>query len=243
MKIKYVQLESDAFLTDLDFIQFTPAERGLYCSIIFYLNSNGGKCEFDSVALSRLTNCKNVQEFEKLWQKVSKKFRNRNGVIKHKRVTKELNRARKYRQACVKAGLRGAKKRWHGHSDPNSVAMTKERKGNEIEKESKDNISNSNNQSCSSSNSLRGDEAIQQKALEFIGTLNRIIPPKNRSDRTSYTKVTRWLVTGCRDRKFTTDMFYHALKFAREAKNGDNPQALFMSLLKQLGYHPKKDYE
>ena len=110
MKIKYVQLESDAFLTDLDFIQFTPAERGLYCSMIFYLNSNGGKCEFEPAALSRLANCKNVQEFEKLWEKVSKKFQSRNGVIKHKRVTKELNRARKFRQACVKAGLRGAKK-------------------------------------------------------------------------------------------------------------------------------------
>jgi hypothetical protein len=243
MKIKYVQLESDAFLTDLDFIQYTPAERGLYCSMIFYLNSNNGKCKFDPAALSRLANCKNVQEFEKLWEKVSKKFQCRNGLIKHKRVTKELNRAKKFHKACAKAGLRGANKRWHGHSEATNVAMAMERKGNEIEKESKDNTSNSNIQSCSSSNSLRADEAIQKKALEFIDTLNRIIPPKNRSDRTSYSKVTRWLITGCRDRKFSTEMFYHALKFAREAKNGENPQALFMSLLKQLGYHPKKEYE
>jgi uncharacterized protein YdaU (DUF1376 family) len=139
MKIKYVQLESDAFLTDLDFIQFTPAERGLYCSIIFYLNSNNGRCEFEPAALSRLANCKSVKEFEKLWQRVSKKFQCRNGLIKHKRVTKELNRAKKYRQACARAGLRGAKKRWHSHSevnsDPNSEAIAKERKGNEIEKE------------------------------------------------------------------------------------------------------------
>jgi uncharacterized protein YdaU (DUF1376 family) len=139
MKIKYVQLESDAFLTDLDFIGFTPAERGLYCSLIFYLYSNNGKCEFDPVALSKLANCENVQEFEKLWEKVSKKFRSRNGFIKHKRVTKELNRAKKYRQACVRAGLRGAQKRWHGDSEangnPNSDAMAKESKGNEIEKE------------------------------------------------------------------------------------------------------------
>ena len=40
MKIKYVQLESDAFLTDIDFVQFTPAERGVYCSLIMYLTSN-----------------------------------------------------------------------------------------------------------------------------------------------------------------------------------------------------------
>ena len=135
MKIKYVQLESDAFLTDLDFIRFTPAERGLYCSIIFYLYSNNGKCEFDPAALSRLANCKNVQEFEKLWEKVSKKFRSRNDLIKHKRVTKELNRAKKFHKACAQAGLRGANKRWHGHSTPNSEAMAKESKVNEIEKE------------------------------------------------------------------------------------------------------------
>ncbi|MBN2182977.1 MAG: DUF1376 domain-containing protein [Sedimentisphaerales bacterium] len=243
MKIKYVQLESDAFLTDLDFLQYSPAERGLYCSMIFYLNSNNGKCEFDASALSRLCNCKNIQEFEKLWEKVSKKFQCRNGVIKHKRVTRELKRAKTFRQACAKAGLRGANKRWGGHSEANRVAIAKGRKGNEIEKESKDNISNSNNQSLSSSNSLRADGSIQKKALEFIETLNRTIPPRSRSDRTSYSKVTRWLIAGCRDMKFNTEMFDHALKFAREAKNGDNPQALFMSLLKQLGYHPKKEYE
>ncbi len=135
MKIKYIQLESDAFLTDLDFIRFTPAERGLYCSLIFYLYSNNGKCEFDPGALSGLCNCKNVKEFEKLWEKVSKKFRSRNGFIKQKRVTKELNRARKYRQACARAGLRGAQKRWHGHNEANGEAITKESKGNEIEEE------------------------------------------------------------------------------------------------------------
>lgn len=129
MKIKYVQLESDAFLTDLDFIRMTPAERGLYCSLIFFLNSNDGKCEFDPAALSRLCNCRNEKEFEILWQKIEKKFRIRNGMLKHKRVTKELRKAKKFRQARSQAGLRGAKKRWHGHNDPDSEAMTKERKG------------------------------------------------------------------------------------------------------------------
>jgi hypothetical protein len=35
MKTKYVQLESSAFLTDLDFVAMTLEERGLYCTLIF----------------------------------------------------------------------------------------------------------------------------------------------------------------------------------------------------------------
>ncbi len=42
MKIKYVQLESDAFLTDLDYIVMSHAERSVYCTLIFYLTSNNG---------------------------------------------------------------------------------------------------------------------------------------------------------------------------------------------------------
>ncbi len=96
MKIKYVQLESDAFLTDIDFVQFTPAERGVYCSLILLLTSNDGKCTFDLRALSRICNCDSVEEFEKIWERISKKFQFRKGVIRHKRVTKELKKAKHF---------------------------------------------------------------------------------------------------------------------------------------------------
>ena len=132
MKIKYVQLESEAFLTDLDYITMSHAERSVYCTLIFYLTSNNGKCEYKPSALSRLCHCENVEEFEDIWQGISKKFQTRNGVIKHKRVTKELSRAKKYRQAKSKAGLKGAEKRWHSHS----TAVTKERKRKRKGKES-----------------------------------------------------------------------------------------------------------
>jgi len=128
MKIKYVQLESDAFLTDVDFVQFTPAERGVYCSLILMLTSNDGKCMFEPRALSRVCNCESVEEFEKIWQRISKKFQLRNGTIRHKRVTKELKKAKHYRQLCSRAGLKGASKRWGGHSRPNGVAVAKETK-------------------------------------------------------------------------------------------------------------------
>jgi uncharacterized protein YdaU (DUF1376 family) len=136
MKIKYIQLESDAFLTDLDFIRFSPAERGLYCSLIFFLASNDGKCELDPAALSRLCNCDNTEQFERLWQTVAKKFQLRNGVIRHKRVTRELRKAKKMYQARRKAGQKGARVTWQSRNKADGEAETKERKGNVIEKES-----------------------------------------------------------------------------------------------------------
>jgi uncharacterized protein YdaU (DUF1376 family) len=147
MKIKYVQMESGAFLTDLDFMAMTLEQRGAYLTLILYLYCNNGKCDLDIPALSQLCN-KSTKTFEKIWQSISKKFQTRNGVIKHKRVTKELTRARKFKQAKSKAGLKGADKRWHSQS----TAITKERKRNVIEKENKDSsYSNANSTEQSSS--------------------------------------------------------------------------------------------
>jgi uncharacterized protein YdaU (DUF1376 family) len=241
MKIKYVQLESDAFLTDLDFIRFTPAERGLYCSLIFFLNSNDGKCEFDPVALSRLCNCDNVRQFEQLWEIVAKKFQSRNGVIKHKRVTKELRKAKKMLHARRKAGLKGAQVTWQNHNKAegtnNSTATAKERKGNVIEKESKDNYSNtnSNDQSFSSSNPVRTrlSADVQSRALHFNDALMGIIPPRSRSDRTCFHNVTKWLIEGCARGRFNHEIFGRVLDYAKEAKAGQKPAAVFMALLKK----------
>jgi len=120
MKIKYVQLEPEAFLIDLDFNAMMLEERGAYFTLILYLYSNNGKCDLDISVLSELCN-KNPKAFEKIWQNISKKFQTRGGVIKHKRVTEELKRAKKFRQARSKAGLKGANRRWHSHN----AAITK----------------------------------------------------------------------------------------------------------------------
>jgi uncharacterized protein YdaU (DUF1376 family) len=110
MKVKYVQLESEAFLTDLDFIDMTLEERGAYWTLILYLYSNNGKCDLNISVLSKLCN-KSNKSFEKIWQNISKKFQTRSGMIKHKCVTKELIRAKKFIQHQRKAGLASAKKR------------------------------------------------------------------------------------------------------------------------------------
>jgi uncharacterized protein YdaU (DUF1376 family) len=250
MKIKFVQLESDAFLTDIDFIQMSPSERGVYCSLILYLYSSSGKCEFDMQALGRLCNCQTAEEFEKIWERISKKFQvSRSGVIKHKRVTKELKKARNFRQAKSRAGLSGARKRWHSDSSQSSDSIAKERKGNVIVKERQDNISNSSSRlrAVSSSSSVRSplsrgqgqplsvDSQIQ--ALNFNDALCRVIHPRTRSDRTCFHNVTNWLVDGCASGKFDADIFNRVLDYAKEARDGQKPAAVFMALMKkELGY-------
>ena len=236
MKIKYVQLESEAFLTDLDYIIMSHAERSVYCTLIFYLTSNNGKCEYKPSALSKLCHCENVEEFEEIWQGISKKFQTRNGVIKHKRVTKELRRAKKFIQRQRKAGLASARKRQqrlnHGSTDVTSPVQPTKTKGNVNEKEK---IVNTNTytkeQSLSSSNSLR--------ALSFNEALISIIKPRNQSDRTCFRNITNWLIGSSATGRFNEEIFDRVLGYAREASTGRNPAAVFITLLKkELGYRP-----
>jgi len=240
MKIRYVQLESEAFLTDLDYITMSHAERSVYCTLIFYLTSNNGKCEYKPSALSKLCHCENVEEFEEIWQNISKKFQVRNGVVKHKRITKELRRAKKFIQHQRKAGLASARKRQqrlnHGSTDvPTPVQPTK-RKGNVNEKESKD-ITNSEEQSPSFPTSARP----HLRALNFNSALINIIKPRSQSDRTCFRNVTNWLMAGCATGHFNEEIFDRVLDYAREASTGRKPAAVFMALIKkELGYKPRK---
>ncbi|MCP4262866.1 MAG: YdaU family protein [Planctomycetes bacterium] len=240
MKIKYVQLESEAFLTDLDFVAMTLEQRGAYLTLILYLYCNNGKCDLDIPALGQLCN-KSTKTFEKIWQNISKKFQTRNGVIKHKRVTKELSRARKFRQAKSKAGLKGADKRWHSQS----TAITKGRKRNVIEKENKDSSysnANTTEQSHTVSSSVRPGPYKRShiRAYNFNVELLEIIKPRNQSDRTCFRNITSWLRDGCETGRFNEQIFSRALDYAKEAAAGRNPAAVFVSLLKkELDYRPR----
>lgn len=241
-QIKYIQLESSAFLTDLDFVAMTLEERGLYCTLILYLYSNNGKCKFDIPVLSRLANCENIETFEKIWQNISKKFQVRNGSIKHKRVTKELTRAKKYRQHQRKAGLASARIRQQrlnlGSNDVATQVQPTKTKGNVNEKESKDtSYSNSKEQFLSSLTSAR----TKVQALNFDSALTNIIKPRTQSDRTCFRNITKWLIAGCATGQFNNEIFARVLDYAREARAGRNPPAMFMSLLKkELNYRPKQ---
>ncbi|MHC4754645.1 MAG: hypothetical protein ACYTBP_05825, partial [Planctomycetota bacterium] len=74
-KIKYVQLEADAFLTDIEFAMMDAQQRGVYVTVLLYLYSNGGKCELDIEALKKISNC---EDFENIWEKIKKKFQIKN---------------------------------------------------------------------------------------------------------------------------------------------------------------------
>ena len=209
MKIKFVHLESDAFLTDIDFIQMSPSERGVYCSLILYLYSSGGKCEFDMQSLGRLCNCGSAEEFEKIWDRISKKFTARTGVIKHKRVTKELTRAKKFIQRQCKAGLASAKEIQQrlnrGSAEVIMPLQPTKTKGNVIEKENKDySYSNTTEQSYSVSSTVRPrpDKDFHIRALHFKEALMSIIKPRNQSERTCFRDITSWLMAGCAAGKF-----------------------------------------
>jgi len=231
MKVKYVQLESEAFLTDLDFNAITLEERGAFFTLILYLYSNNEKCDLNISVLSKLCN-KIPKAFEKIWQSISKKFQTRSGEIKHKRVTKELKRAKKFIQAKRKAGLKGADKRWHSQS----TAITKETKRNVTGNESKDSsYSNTTGRSCSASTSIRPhpDKDSQIRALHFNDALESIIKPRNQSDRTCFRNITTWLRTGCATGKFNEQIFTRVLDYAKESSLGRNPAVVFISLLKR----------
>jgi uncharacterized protein YdaU (DUF1376 family) len=238
VKIKFVHLESEAFLTDLDYIVMSHAERSVYCTLIFNLTSNNGKCEYKPLALSKLCHCENVEEFEEIWQGISKKFQTRNGVIKHKRVTKELRKAKKFIRHQRKAGLASARKRQQrlnrGSADVTSPVQPTKTKGNVNEKEKKVNANKySSEQSLSSSNSLR--------ALNFDSALITIIKPRSQSDRTCFRNITSWLMSSCTTGHFNEEIFDRVLDYAREASTGRKPAAVFMALItKELGYRPRK---
>ncbi|MDD5011575.1 MAG: DUF1376 domain-containing protein, partial [Phycisphaerae bacterium] len=116
-KIKYISLESGAFISDLIFQTMTAAERGVYCTLIFYLYENNGKLGFDIESLKHLCNC---QDFEKVWEFIKQKFVIKNGKISHKRVSKELDRAKKLSQVQSERAVKAATKRWQNDAPSNA---------------------------------------------------------------------------------------------------------------------------
>ncbi len=123
--IQYVQLDAAAFLSDSDYQIMSAEQRGVYCSVIFYLYANGGKLLLNSPdkqlllqeinsEIALLSNCTKVGvEWEKIWHAIRKKFKIKNGVLSHKRVTEELKKAANYRKQKSLAGKKGMQHRYN----------------------------------------------------------------------------------------------------------------------------------
>ena len=115
----YFQLEPAAFLSDVEFQAMTAEERGVYFTVILYLYTNSGILNMDDEAIGTLCRVSDLGiGWVNIWEKVKKKFTKTEFGYIHKRVTKELEKSKRNMQMSVESGLKGAKKRWGGHSNP-----------------------------------------------------------------------------------------------------------------------------
>lgn len=104
---KYFQFEPAAFMSDIDFMSMTAAERGCYCTIIFCLYCNGGRIENDLATLAKICNVNLNFDFTF----ILKKFKNQNGFLTHKKVSEVIKKTQVIRNERVKAGKIGGKTR------------------------------------------------------------------------------------------------------------------------------------
>lgn len=93
------------------------AERGAYQSMLWYLYQNDGRMAYDLGLIGGVCNC--GRNFSKVWSRIEGKFVVKDGVLKHKKVTKILRKIKKKIQAKRRAGLRGAAVTWQKHSSAN----------------------------------------------------------------------------------------------------------------------------
>jgi uncharacterized protein YdaU (DUF1376 family) len=246
-KIQYVSLESGAFISDLIFQTMTAAERGVYCTLIFYLYENNGKMPFNAELFKSLCNC---ADFEKVWEFVKQKFIIKNGRIFHKRVSKELDRAKKLSQVQSEKGVKGMKSRWSN----DNTAITEKLPDNNQAKESKAKPSED-----------KPRENIDTKSVSAIA--KDLLPSAQTGQRSSIASQIQCLNSSTRRAPVSTDiMDFHdrlanafggrtpgdstALRnlvrwvqdsVAADSKNGNSrkPIAVFFAQVKKdLGYTP-----
>ena len=260
--LHYVSLDAKKFLTDEDFLLMSDEERGVYCSIIFYLYANGGSISAETKSLSRLCNCKSVKHFEKIWEKIQNKFLQKRAKIFHKKVSRELSRKAKLTQLRSEAGIKGNKIRWQ--SDNKAVANQspehRERKGKEAnrnEKKEREIIpnrehkqilqTNSKNKDglnsktdspeiLSDSSSTRPDWGeLQRRKLILHELLCRELKAVSAADMSTFRNFVNWLGDRVTAGKFDYEKIWHKVAaMADDSLKGRvrNPAAVFMSKVK-----------
>jgi len=98
------------FLADQNVVLMTPAERGIYVTLqcSFWL---AGSLPADSTRLARLCHT-SEDEVTKLWPAVEPYFEERDGLLFHRELEMQRNKA--IADWCAKSagGRKGAKRRW-----------------------------------------------------------------------------------------------------------------------------------
>jgi uncharacterized protein YdaU (DUF1376 family) len=227
---KYVSLEPDAFLSDLDFQAMTAEQRGVYCTLIFYLYRNNGRLRNDIDTLAKLCHVNGDFDF----QTVLHKFQVRRGFIRHKRVTKELARA----QVQVDKAVKAARTRWDKDSTSNAQALDEQcqvKERNETKSEGKLNTSSTNSEERAHTIS---------SSLRFVDELEKCIKINTKSDRTAIGNLCRWLIAEIAEGRKTDTVYRKILDIARESKTAKKPIAAFFSRLdREIGYRARAEKE
>ena len=229
-KPKYVSLEPDAFLSDLDFQAMTAEQRGVYWTLILYLYRNNGRLRNDISTIAKL--CRVNGDFD--FQTVLQKFQVRRGFIRHKRVTEELARA----QVRVDRAVKAAQTRWDKECTSNAQALNEQCQGkerNETKSEGKLNTSNTNSEERARSIS---------SSLRFVEGLEKSFKICTQSDRTAIGNLCRWMNTEIAEGRMTESIFNQILDIAKESRTARKPIAAFFSRLDgELGYRARAEKE
>jgi len=181
-KVKAIYLWPEDVLSDIDFQLMDAQQRGVFWTIILLLYSNNGRIEYNPGNLAELCGC---DDFENVWKKIAKKFQTRNGVIRHKRVTKELKKTKKLMQDRIKAGLKGAQKKWQSHSTANGAANGtaaanengKERSGTVKQEKEKLRIRENNNLSTAAAHNGSA-ERLGSRVVSSLQSCRSSHPPR-----------------------------------------------------------------
>jgi len=100
-------------------------QLGCYHQMLDYLWINGGKCE-ENIEIFRRIFRKNHKKISiKYWNNIKSKFKIENGIITHKRITKELQRQLDNRLRRSNAGKKGMAQRWGSDNNVTNVLLTK----------------------------------------------------------------------------------------------------------------------
>jgi uncharacterized protein YdaU (DUF1376 family) len=221
----YIQLEPGAYPQDTDWQIMTAEERGCYHSLITFIACNDGKISKDPNGLALLCNI-NIEKLKTFLKKYSHKFLIKGECISHKRVNKELAKARKYIKQKSLAGKKGMQRRYNSViTDPPNSDITKERKGKgREEKGRKEKNYDTNDSSFSQQSriSLASDE------LKFYDGTCELFGVAGKSDRTTLQNVAKHL-----SKSLDEKVFDKAWRVAQECKKkGSKPIALFMARMK-----------
>lgn len=169
-KIDYVQLEPKAFLADL--MAMDTAERGAYCSLVFFLYNNRGIVTDDKKLIRQI--CGNPRNFTAIWKNISNKFQVSGASIVHKRVTQELQEAARrieakkaQTEAARKAkAQKQAKKGGSRHGMPNPTEIVTESATDNVTAVNGNGNINNNNKYSQNSDEFRLAELLLNLILE-----------------------------------------------------------------------------